>query len=472
MIRHPENTMTEDTRVLVRTCETYDRETIRNIVADGMKTLDFQPRGNLFVKPNVVYASKNGRYGATAYTHPAVVGGALLALSHQPDVFRIDMGEKTAIGYPTRLSFKYAGYYKEIQAIKKNGRAPIGLFCIEEDLRDRVFIGGRVHDTLRISRKMARADARIYLPKLKCHCVSSITGAVKLNIGICSDDERAIRHDFLLNDKIVDLLAAGMPDFIVMDAVDVGVGNEAFPTPRRLGLILMGTNPMAIDLVGARLLGYDRKDVPYLQRAVERGYAPAHIDDITIMGDLTSIDDIDRAAKTIQPYDAEFYKWQDIGAELARMRSPIRFYWGYTGKQEKSKCLTGCMMGAKMYFAFLETFAGEAAFKNARPVVMVIGQVDEPIDANGQEAFLIGSCARASIRHAKKITRIDNCFTTAVDLAQTIRGRLGMPAPVFTPSEVMPLIYNALIAALNKIIRGRYVQDMGHFLKRGLQKRI
>jgi hypothetical protein len=58
------------------------------------------------------------------------------------------------------------------------------------------------------------------------------------------------------------------------------------------------------------------------------------------------------------------------------------------------------------------------------------------------------------------------------DPAQTIRGRFGMPAPVFTPSEVMPLLYNAIIAALNKIIRRRYFQDMGHFLKRRLQKRI
>lgn len=464
--------MNNDARVLIRKCETYNRDIIKDIVADGMEELGFRPAGNLFVKPNVVYASKNGIYGSTAYTHPSVVGGALLALSDQPDVSRIDMGEKTAIGYPTRLSYKYAGYYDEIRTVKKYAPTPVSLFCIEEDLRDRVFIGGLVHDALRISRKMARADARVYLPKLKCHCVSNMTGAVKLNIGICSDDERAIRHDFMLNDKIVDLLAAGMPDFIIMDAIDVGVGNEAFPSPRKLGLILMGKNPLAIDLVGARLLGYDCKDVPYLKRAVERGYAPARIDDISLIGDLTSIDDIDRAAQKIQPYDSEFFKWQDIGGELARMRSPIRFYWGYTGKQEKSKCLTGCMMGAKMYFAFLEKFAGEAAFQKARPVVMVIGQIDEPIDADGQEVFLIGSCAKASIRHAKKITRIDNCFTTAVDLAQIIRGRLGMPAPVFAPSEVMPLLYNAIIAALNKIIRWRYFQDMGHFLKRGLQKRI
>jgi hypothetical protein len=57
-------------------------------------------------------------------------------------------------------------------------------------------------------------------------------------------------------------------------------------------------------------------------------------------------------------------------------------------------------------------------------------------------------------------------------MAQTIRGRLGMPTPVMAPSEILPLIYNAFIASFQKIINLRYLQDMGHFMKRGLQKRI
>ncbi len=65
---------------------------------------------------------------------------------------------------------------------------------MDEERRDPVFIGGMVHDNLRVSRNMARADTKVYLPKLKCHCVSNMTGAVKLNIGICSDDERSIRR--------------------------------------------------------------------------------------------------------------------------------------------------------------------------------------------------------------------------------------------------------------------------------------
>jgi len=462
----------KNNRVLVRFCEEYDQEKIQQIVTSGMQELDYQPKGNIFVKPNVVYASKNGKYGSTAYTHPSIVGGSLLALSQKSGVNRVDMGEKTAIGYPTRLSYKYAGYYRQIREIKNQTRAPVKMFCIDEDRRDRVFVGGLVHDNVRLASKMARADSKVYLPKLKCHCVSTMTGAVKLNIGICSDDERAIRHDFLLNDKIVDLLTVGYPDLIVMDAIDVGVGNEAVPTPRRLGLLIMGTNPMAVDIVGARLLGYDLAEVPYLKRAVERGYTPGRIEDIRIEGDLNSVSELDQAAQRILPYDDQYTRWQDINYELDRLESPIRFLWGYTGNDPAKKCETGCVMGAKMFFGFQERFAGEEAFKQAKPVVMVIGRIDEPIDARGAEAFLIGACAKADIRNAKKITRIDNCFTTAVDMAQTIRGRLGLKSPILDPRQVLPLVFNMIVASWYKLINFRYFQDMGHFLSRGLQKRI
>ena len=460
-----------DTRVLIRRCEEYDPETIRRIITEGMRELGYRPSGSVFVKPNVVFATKNGKYGSTAYTDPAVVGAALHALADEPGVSRVDLGEKTAIGYPTRLVFRYAGYYDLVRAVRKKARAKLGIFCIDEERRDRMFIGGRVHDTLRVSRRMARADTLVYLPKLKCHCVSSMTGAVKLNIGICSDDERAIRHDFLLDDKIVDLLAAGYPDFTVMDAIDVGVGTEGSPTPRRLGLVIMGRNPLAVDLAGARLLGFDLDDVPYLRRAVERGYRPARLADVKLMGDLTSIAALDRQAKRVGPYDDEFLRWHDVEKELKRLGSPIRFYWGPSSSDGK-QCRTGCIMGLKMYFAFTERFAGSDAFGRGKPAVLVIGRAEGRIDAKGQDVFMLGSCARADLVNARTVTRIDSCTCTAVEMTEIIRGRLGIPTPLFAPSQILPLVGALMNASFMKLINLRYAQDIWHFMKKGLVKRI
>lgn len=193
----------KDFRVLIRFCDDYNIEKMQSIIRDGMKVFGYKPEGKIFVKPNVVYATKNGKYGSTAYTDPSLVKASLSVLSKSAGVSRVDMGEKTAIGYPTRLTYKYSNYYKVTAEVNRQSIVPVKAFCIDEERRKSAFIGGEVHDNLRIAKKMADADSYIYLPKLKCHCVSSMTGAVKLNIGIISDDERAIRHDFMLNDKIV-----------------------------------------------------------------------------------------------------------------------------------------------------------------------------------------------------------------------------------------------------------------------------
>ncbi|MCU0848280.1 MAG: DUF362 domain-containing protein [Spirochaetes bacterium] len=462
----------KDFRVMIKFCDEYNPEKMESIIMDGMKIFGYKPEGKIFVKPNVVYATKKGKYGSTAYTDPALVKASLSVLSKSVGVSRIDMGEKTAIGYPTRLTYKYSNYYKVTSEVNRQSKISVKAFCIDEEKRKSAFIGGKVHDNLRISEKMANADSYVYLPKLKCHCVSSMTGAVKLNIGIISDDERAIRHDFMLNDKIVDLIEAGYPDFIIMDAIDVGVGNEAVPTPRRLGLILMGINPLAVDIAAARLLGYNITDVPYLQRAVERGYKPAKLKELNLIGDIKTIKALDEHAKKILPYDDEFYRWQDIEKELKRLKSPIRFYWGPARSHDDMKCLTGCVMGIKMFFGFNERYAGSAAFSKARPAVLVVGKYDKEIDAKGSEVFLIGSCSEAKIKNAKKITRIDSCYATAVELTQVIRGRLGIPTPLYSPSQVLPLVGNMMIASFMKIINGRYLQDISHFLKKGLIKRI
>jgi len=458
--------------VFIKRCEEYDRDQLSKLITEGMTRLNYRPQGKVMVKPNVVFAYNTKVFGDMAYTPPPFVGASLLTLSKSSGVKRIDMGENCAVGIPTRLCYKSAGYYDEMKLVRKQAGCPARIFCMDEEPRDSIFIGGVVHDNLRISRKMARADSKVYLPKLKCHCVSKMTGAVKLNIGICSDDERSIRHDFMLNEKIADLLSVGYPDFIIMDAIDVGVGNEAFPSRRKLGLVIMGTNPLAVDIVGARLLGLRAEEVLYLKAAFERGYTPTSIDQVVIDGDLKSVDDLDEQAKRLMPYDDEFYRWQDVEKELKRMNSPMRFMWGPYRGGTGDKCLTGCVMGLKMFLGNVEKYAGAGAFATAKPATFVIGRYEEPIDAGGEEVFLLGSCAKADIRNAKKITHLDKCFTTAGDMNLSIGHKLGMPAITRDPTFLMDLMGATTKASAKKLISMRYFQDINHFLTKMLIRRI
>jgi len=184
------------------------------------------------------------------------------------------------------------------------------------------------------------------------------------------------------------------------------------------------------------------------------------------------VKELDRRAAKIKPYDDEFYRWQDVHREFRNLRTPMRFFWGPAGRGHGQRCLTGCVMGIKMFLAFHERFAGAEAFRKARPVVFVIGKVDDTIDAAGEEVFLLGSCADAKVVNARRITKIDNCFTTAVEMTMTVRGRMGIPTPLYDPSQLLPLLYNALLASGRKLASGRYFQDIAHFIGHSLLKKI
>lgn len=252
-----------------------------------------------------------------------------------------------------------------------------------------------------------------------------------------------------------------------MDAIEIGAGNEAFPSPRRLGLILMGRNSVAIDLVGARLLGLNVNDVPYLAAAVKRGYLPASVEDVVLKGDLTTLAEIDEQAKRVMPYDDDFKAWQDIHHELKRLSSPMCVYWGPHRFGTGEKCETGCLMGLKMFLASYERYNGRQAFAKATPVVFVVGKPDEIVDGRGQEVILIGKCAQeAKIKNAKKVTKVEKCFTTASDLTFAIGSHLGMPALSHDPKMVGGLVRDMARSSAGKIFSMRLVQDIGDRLNK------
>ncbi len=60
-------TTQEKPTVIIKRCETYDQARIMEIFQNGMAELNFRPHGKIFVKPNVVFSTKDGKYGSTAY---------------------------------------------------------------------------------------------------------------------------------------------------------------------------------------------------------------------------------------------------------------------------------------------------------------------------------------------------------------------------------------------------------------------
>ncbi|MDR0364739.1 MAG: DUF362 domain-containing protein [Bacteroidales bacterium] len=108
-----------------------------------------------------------------------------------------------------------------------------------------------------------QVDYIFSLPKLKTHELMGYTGAIKNSFGLIPGLNKAAQHAFHQSAKamgkfLLDLNEARTPDFIFMDAIlameGEGPGNGI---PYSLNLALGSTNPLAIDMIAAEIIGYN-----------------------------------------------------------------------------------------------------------------------------------------------------------------------------------------------------------------------
>lgn len=464
-------------KVYVVKCEAYDRAKICKVVEKGLRFLGVKPFGRVFVKPNVVFSHYDKtRWGEIAYTHPEFVAGALQALSGQDLSYRIkrvDVGEKTGIGMPTRMVFKWAGYYKIIKRLRQEVKFPLRIFSLEEDRRKEVCIAGKVHNTLRLSQRLVDSDFSISLPKLKLHGLAGVTCAMKLNIGILDDDERSLGHDHRIYEKIVDTVEAvkypAKPQLIIVDAIKVGVGMEMGPKSRNLGVVIMGTNHLAIDLVAAYLYGLrpPEEKVEYIRAAVRRGFQPTSLDEVEILGDYPGLAGLDLLAERMKPNDDDYHWWQKIEENLRRVKSPIKYYFGPAGKVPRETWCGSCDMALRISFGSIEMMDPKS-FSRGRPLVIIVGKHDE-IDAEGADVLMVGKCAEVGrLLNAGWVERIDRCFTTVMDLVFDLPDMAGLPNPSFDPRFFAAFVFNSAVSFFRKprkFILSKIWFTAGRFLK-------
>lgn len=135
------------------------------------------------------------------------------------------------------------------------------------------------------------ADAIISFCKLKSHGMLSLSAATKNLFGAIPGIIKPEYHyrypdpmDFA--DMLIDLNEFFRPKLYLVDAVQTMEGNgPTAGTPKYMGALLAGTNPHKIDLLCAKLIGLEVKNVPTLRAAQERGLTPASAEELEVSGD-------------------------------------------------------------------------------------------------------------------------------------------------------------------------------------------
>jgi len=268
------------------------------------------PGDTVVVKPNMVM---DASVGSGIVTDPAVVR-AVVRLAREAGAAQVIIAEGTAQygeGDANRdractvSAFRNAGYDANGDMIDDATGAPL------VDLNDSGGTDG--HDLAKVRQVtvpmglirqeywlpnvVLDADVLISVPVFKNHYNAGVTLGMKNLVGLLPNDiyhgpgniygKHSLDHSPVNLDRhIVDLNLARRPDFVVVDGqrgmIDGPVGSQIIEPP--MGLILAGRDVVALDTVGALVMGYDPRNIPYLQLGAQNGVGTTDVGYIQVIG--------------------------------------------------------------------------------------------------------------------------------------------------------------------------------------------
>jgi uncharacterized protein (DUF362 family) len=110
----------------------------------------------------------------------------------------------------------------------------------------------------------------ISLPVLKDHSFTKTTIAMKNMFGIAPGKyyggswNKSKLHRPSTDKSVVDICRYKKPDLSIVDASVALTGMHLAGTPKKIGLILAGFDPVAVDTIASKLLGHNPQKLPYL----------------------------------------------------------------------------------------------------------------------------------------------------------------------------------------------------------------
>jgi uncharacterized protein (DUF362 family) len=390
---HPTN----DARVILRHCDSYDAWKIRTIIREGLEELGLRPHGRTLVKPNLVCA---GELFEHAHTRPEFAEGVLFALRDRAEgaMTELAVGERCAITIPTRFVFKESGFDPVIE------RAGAKRYCFDEVPQVEIPLTheGRLRDSIFTPEPVARADFFVNIPKFKAHPWTTVTFSMKNYIGIQDDRHRLIDHDHALNRKVADLQYIIQPQFIAIDGIIAGEGRMLTPIPRQMNLIVMGNNQVAVDSVCCRIVGIDPGDVEHIALAHERGFGPMAMDAIQLSGDVT-MDEAKSRAKGFQVGLIRVEKYFE--------GTHIQAYAGAPpGHGDDGYCWGGCPGVMEEVIEVLRLVDDQCDAKLPR-IHLVFGHYKGPLDVSyGEKVVFVGDCCAWDGKLGSELVQIRSVY--------------------------------------------------------------
>lgn len=244
--------------------------------------------------------------GDTVFVKPNLVDGAPLVTGEvvQLETVEVLVTKAFRAGASKVVIGESATWRRKTKTVEAYERLAARLGATFLELNQHPFETVRVDDpvlfeTVRVAKPLLDSDVFINVPTLKTHCQAGVTIAIKnmygTIYGLPGKGDKTFYHALdRVPQAILDLYKARPADLIVVDGTHstFHIGPrplDDFHETFRLDLTLAGRDPVAVDTVGARILGIDPKTIRYLAWGEANGLGTGRPDAIEVVG--TSIAD-------------------------------------------------------------------------------------------------------------------------------------------------------------------------------------
>jgi uncharacterized protein (DUF362 family) len=235
------------------------------------------------IKPNIVsdHGIKDGTWKGGIVTDIRVIKALVEMLL--PIAGKVIIAEGASINRSeTTKMFAHYGYDRLVD-IDPN---KVSLLDLNNDEQiEKAVPGGKRMLFRKVPVTLEKADVIISFPVLKIHFAAVASLAIKHLQGAVPPLEKYMTHFFGLWQNLVNIHHLVKPQLTIIDGL---VGQEDFGpvsgTPKKMNLLIGGTNPVAIDAVAMRIMGLDPATSPPVFLAYLQGFGPIEPDKIKIIG--------------------------------------------------------------------------------------------------------------------------------------------------------------------------------------------
>jgi len=252
-------------RVAILKAAGYDRD-LTSVILDGIKSFRLEVMGKrVLLKPNLVEYERD----TVINTHPSVIGAAIEAFL-KLGAKEVRVGEGPGHRRDTDGLLLASGLYPFLRDTKTQF-VDLNLDDIRRVPLQSDFMG---IDSLYFADSVLQTDLLVSMPKLKTHHWAGMTLSMKNLFGIVPGLKYGWPKNFLhwhgINESIIDINSTVRSHFAIVDGIVGMEGNGPIQgTPKPVGVLVFGDDPVAVDATCARVAQLNPEKIEYLRKAGE-----------------------------------------------------------------------------------------------------------------------------------------------------------------------------------------------------------